>query len=300
MDYTPTILESRLDWVTLTSSKPERRQAFWFYALQLATLAAGKDGQLKRWRWKGYDGQHTQGVTVGRRSDSDILQLSGLLADEHFDLAWQHADNCTRLDLAVTVQVGEGVGDVIGCHHNEVLDWKREKARVLTVNLISSEGAPATLYLGRRISDLYARIYDKHLESNQQDYVGCIRYEVEVKGAPAERAASWLGSVGDRSSRIRDAVFKHCVQRGITPRFSSMGGAVHLKTIRPVSDNLTRLSWLATSVRPVVESLVIAGMEKQAVTALGLGQSATELARLRAKLELPSHRDTLWDVDEDE
>ena len=294
-EYTSQVIESRLDWVTLTCTSDDKRDHFWNFGLMLAELA-GKDGlPMRRWNWKGYDGQHAQGVTVGRRKDSDILQLSGPLADEWFDLAWQHADNCTRIDLCVTVKVEEEVSGIIGSHEEECCAWKREKPRTLSVGLIKNDGRPSTLYLGQRVSDLFARIYDKHLESAKPDYEQCVRYELEVKGTPAERCAAWLCSTGDRASGIRDAVHKHCVQRGLSPRFSSMGGDVCLKTIRPTSDIDSRLAWLAQSVRPVVERLLAADKGEEIVVALGLRRSVMEMVRLRGQLEWGNHRSELWD-----
>lgn len=289
MDYTAVPIESRVDWVTFTCSKEGTRLHFWNLGLELVKLAATNDLPIRRWKWKGYDGQHTQGVTLGRREDSDILQLSGPFADEHFDLAYSHADNVTRIDLAVTVKVEGLVSGVIGEHQAEVLAWKQEKPRVLTVSSIYNEGSPGTLYLGQRVSDLFCRIYDKHLESGRQDYEGCLRYEVEVKGAPAERAAAWLYATGNRPSAIRDAVFKHCLRRGVTPRFGGLDGAVHLNTIRATSDADSRLTWLASSVRPVVERLLAADRAEQVFDALGLRRSLTESVRIRAQLERGHH-----------
>ncbi|HEY9758872.1 MAG TPA: replication initiation factor domain-containing protein [Oculatellaceae cyanobacterium] len=300
MDYTPTVVESRIDWITVTASTPEKRPYLFNFGLELVKLQASRDLPIRRWQWKGYDGQHAKGATVGRRGDSEILQLSGTVADEYFDLAWNHADHCTRVDLAVTVKVEEEVSGIIGQHEEEVCAWKREKPRSLSVSCIRNEGRPATLYLGQRVSDLYGRVYDKYLESRQPDYERCIRYEVEVKGSPAQRAASWLSSVGDRSNRIRDAVYKHCVQRGLSPRFSGVGGAVCLTTVRPTSDADSRLAWLASSVAPVVERLLAAGLEKELFAALGLRRSLEEMVRLRAQVEWGHHQNELWGSEDDE
>lgn len=298
MDYTSAPLESRIDWVTFTASKPPARQHFWNLGLELVKLAAAPDLPIRRWKWKGYDGQHAQGVTLGRRDDSDILQLSGPFADEHFDLVYSHADNVTRIDLAVTVKVEGDVSGIIDAHQREVLKWKQEKPRTLTVGCIYDEGKPATLYLGQRVSDLFCRIYDKHLESGRPDYEGCVRYEVEIKGAPAERTSAWLYSAGNRASCIRDGVYKHCVQRGLTPRFGGLDGAVRINTIRPVSDADSRLAWLSASVRPVVERLLAADRADAVIAALGLRRSVTEMFRLREQLEWGNHHNDLFDDEE--
>lgn len=293
MDYTSSVLESRLDWLTVTCTKGEKREAFFTLGRELVKLAASQQNERRDWKWKGYSGWHSQGVTCGRREDSDILQLSGVLADEWFDRVWLIADNCTRVDLAVTVKVEGECGDYIRQADLDARTYKAEKGQGPVCTLIASDGQPATFYLGQRVSDLYARLYDKGLESGHPSYAGCLRYEVEVKGSPADRTCVWLHSSGNRPDRIRSAVFEHYSRRGVKPVFRGVGGAVRLSNVRSPSDHTTRLAWLGASVRPVVEKLIAADLGKEALEALGFPRTMTERVRLRAAMELGSHIDWL-------
>lgn len=290
MDDTTSPIESRLDWLTLTCTDDRKRLPFFNLGLELVKLAESGNLPARDWHWKGYDGRHAKGCTFGRRGDSDILQLSGLFADQWFDVAWEHADNCTRLDLAVTVKVGGDVGTVIGDHERECLAWKSEKPRTLSVGLIKQEGSPQTLYLGKRVSDQFGRIYDKFVESGEPQYESCVRYEVEIKGALAERACAWLASSGDRADCICDYLHKYCVRRGLRPKFGSLGRTVPINTIRPVSDSSTRLAWLASSCAPVVKRLLPTVGTEPILAALGFPLSARELVQLGYLLERDQHR----------
>lgn len=285
--------ECRLDWLTVTCHKPERRLPFVNLSRELLKLSESQGGLARPWHWKRYRGAHAGGVTWGTRDDSDILQLSGPYADEWFDTVWTNADNCTRVDLAVTVKIGDGIGELLRSHEAEAIEAKRAKGTGPNVSLIGSEGVPATLYLGTRVSDLFARIYDKGLESGEGDYSGYLRYELEIKGDPALSACTWLHSAGDRPSRIRNALFQHLTRRGIQPRFSCVGEPVRIKAVRPRSDTTTRLAWLSSTVRPTTQALIAKGLWREVFDALELPRSLSEQLRLGQALERGHHKDWL-------
>lgn len=278
-----------IDWLTFTATKEANRPGLWNLGRELVRLSA-KDGNDERpWRWRDYSGFHAGEATVGRREDSDILQLSGYLADSWFDKAWLTSDHCTRLDLAVTVWGGGNLGNLAQRHNAEVSQWKRENNRTLGAKLIYDNDYANTLYLGSRESDLFGRIYDKFVESGDPAFKGAWRYELELKGDPAQRGAGRLHSAGNRPDRIRSAVFQHFARRGVQPVFSSVGTDLPIRTHRAPSDSATRLSWLATAVRPAVQRLCIAGHYEAVLDALGIPRSIGERYRLRLWLDMGGH-----------
>lgn len=290
-----------IDWLTFTATKEANRVGLWNLGRELVELSANEGNDRRPWRWRDYSGFHGGNATVGRREDSDILQLSGHLADEWFDKAWLTSDHCTRLDLAVTVWGGGDLGNLAERHNSEVLAWKEEHNREISVKLITDNGTPNTLYLGSRHSDLFARIYDKFVECGDPAFKGAWRYELEIKGDPAQRGAAYLHSAGDRPGRIRGSVFQHFARRGVRPVYSSVGADVPIRTVRAPSDAASRLSWLATCVRPAVQRLCIAGRYDEVLDALGIPRSIGERYRLRMVLGLDGHtnsdEDSLGDQD---
>ena len=291
------VIESRLDWLTVTTTTETNYRAFRNLATEFLRSEASKGNDHKPWRWRNYEGFHCGSATYGERGDSRIMQLSGDMADDWFNGFWLLSDHCTRIDLAVTVKLEDHVGSIAQLAEQECLAWKQETGRALNLSLISSDGHPATLYLGQRVSDLYARLYDKALESADERYRGCWRYELEVKGDPAQRTASYLHAQSNRGDRIASAVHTHFSRRGVTPVFEPSKSSVRIQTYRPPSDAVTRLAWLGRAVRPCVDKLIAGGFRDEVYEALGLTRSTGERIRLKWELEHTKHESELWAED---
>lgn len=298
MNSTSSLLDCKVDWLTLTATDERKRDRLFQLGTDLCAAHASEVGTPRRWHWHGYDGQHAGGITYGRRPDSDILQLSGPLADAWLDTAWSHADHCTRVDLAATVKVEGEIDGYLRRHADECEQYRVASRPSLNASLILVNGKAQTFYIGRRISDFFARVYDKHAESGDPAYQGCIRYELEVKSHPAQRAIHWLGSVADRQSAIRDALFQHFTRRGLDPEFSCVGESVSLRGIRAASDTSTRLAWLGSSVRPVVERLLPACGPEELLKVLGFPRNADEMVKLGYLVTRDHHRDPLQEDEE--
>jgi hypothetical protein len=286
-------VDASIDWLTVTATKQERRLHFVNFARQLVKLENGRGGLERPWHWKGYSGATSNGVKWGTRQDSDILQIAGGTAGEWFDQAWTHSDNCSRLDLAATIKVEGKVSDYIHRHSEEALALKAEKGSGPSVSVIWSEGSPATLYVGRRESDLFGRVYDKGLESGDLAYDKCIRYELEVKGEPAYRGAARVHSAADRPGVIRNALWEFFTRRGVRPIYRCMGEPVRIANIRQPSDAATRLGWLSSQVAPAVKRLIAEGLWREVFEALELPHSLTEKFRLSHLAECGHHKDYL-------
>lgn len=301
MDCTLPPRECRVDWLTLTSTDPIKRNEFLDLAAQILNSADQGSTEVKPWRWKGYGGLHRGKITFGRRDDSDIVQLTQDWAWQYLNEFYALATNCTRVDLCVTVHLEEEVGKYIERHSRECLAHRKEKRPSLGTQLIYGNGEAQTLYIGSRTSDLFARIYDKGSESSDPSYECCLRYEIEIKGPPADRCLSTLVAAPDRPTWIRNAVYEYFLKRGIRPLFGGVDAKVSINTIRPVTSDATRLAWLASHVRPTVQRLLATEKPEVLLAALGFPRSISELIRLRKLVERGNHTDPLNDSeDEDE
>lgn len=291
--------ECRLDWLTLTSSDPVKRNQFLDFGAQILNTADQGSTEVRPWRWKGYAGLHKGKITFGRRDDSDIVQLTQDFAWVYFNEFWSLTQNCTRLDLCVTVDLEGELGDYIKQHHDEINAYREANRPALGVQLIYGNGKPQTCNVGSRTSDLFGRIYDKWAESHDETYRHSIRYEVEVKGAAAERCFTTLATATDRPSWIRDVVFQYFLKRGTRPYFGGVDPSVSLNTVRPVTTDATRLKWLAESVRPTVQRLLSVEKPETILAALGFPRSISELVRLRKLAERGNHADPMnqWEDD---
>lgn len=287
-DTTPRICAS-IDWITLTCHDPEKRRGLWHLAAGLMRDPSQAECDERIWRWKGYTGQHRGNVTWGVRDDGTIMQLSQDLANRTFGAAMTVADNVTRLDLAVTVWGGSDFGNPAQRHTQEVIEWKAAHGRRITVGGVQNEGILRTLYLGDRSSDAFGRVYDKHLESSLDAYAGAWRYEVELKGEKAERTSRALYSATDRPDWIRRAVFQWFGRRGCILPDGCLDEPLYICTIRPTTDDSSRLAWLATDVRPAVQRLLQHGHANAVWEALGIPRSVSERYRLREQIDPNNH-----------
>lgn len=281
-----------IDWVTLTATDDVHRRGLCALGEQLVASERKGGNDVRNWRWKSFDGQHCKRATWGRRDDCDILQLSGELADEQLDHAYLTSDHCTRIDLAVTWKVGADGRNIADRTAGEVLAWKEATNSTLGFKVIADNGRSNCIYLGSRTSDLFARCYDKGAESGEPALAGFWRWELEVKGQPAQRAIAALHSLGNRADRIRDAVCEHFARRGSRPEWSGLDPTLRIDALRAPSDDSTRLNWLASSVRPSVQRLLLNGHTDAVFAALGMDLSLVEQYRERRIMEWGNHA---WD-----
>lgn len=299
MNNTPSVYSCKVDWLTLTATDPNKRSAFLAYASALLARGLPGGNDERPWKWKGYHGVHCGELTYGRRDDSDIIQLSSALAEEQFKTVWPLADHCTRIDLAVDVKVEEEVSTYIGKHNLEANEYRESKRPALSITCIENNRKPATLYIGSRVSDIFARIYDKYLECGLDDYRQTIRYELEIKGDPAQRTFTSLGAAPNRAAAIASGVRQYLVRRGIEPQFSGVDGAMCIQSVRASTDDASRLAWLSSGVRPAIVKLLQTYKPETLLAALGFPRSLCELARLRSLAERGHHFDPLNEWEDD-
>jgi hypothetical protein len=275
------IEESQVDWITLTRRGSYEHSPL----LELGELILAKelkvDPSVTEWTWRGYLGKRGEHFAYGKRYDSDILQLSSFLADEYFDLAWPRADNCTRIDLAVTVVYDGGRERIAAECYQQGIEYDRAHGRDYRRSLIVNAAGGSTCYLGSRESDLFARIYDKWRESGSDDYRFAWRWEIEAKGDIANRVGHMLSACGDRQRAITDTVSTHFKRRGNVADWMASSGDLRVTSKRPASRCTTRLAWLGSSARPVIEKLLPIVGEEAILEVLGL--STDEVHRLRIR-----------------
>jgi hypothetical protein len=110
-----------------------------------------------------------------------------------------------------------------------------------------------TIYVGKRTSELFRRIYKKHI-----DGVDYVRFEVEVKG----NLARALWERGDVSSREAQAdIFRHQfhalpggVQRHLRPFVERVEqGSGEFKPVHRSTDEEKAIDWFASGVVPALD-----------------------------------------------
>lgn len=264
------VRESAVDWLTATA-RGERNRS-WFDAHSQSLLegerSAGND--LRTWDWQGYTGWACGQVSFGVRPDTHLVRLTGTRASSSWQEWEGHADNVSRVDLAVTIHLPSPIADLAATTYQQAVRSAEQRGAALRCSLITNNEGGATAYLGSRASDRFARCYDKYAESGRQEYAGCWRYELELKRGPARQTTRWLQTQADIPTAIRSGVWNYYHERGVWLPFAR-GGLLALPTpIAHVTDDERRLTWLREQVSFVVLGLMTSRPHAEVLDALGL------------------------------
>jgi len=267
--HTTEILDAGVDWITATCSDRERGQALLTKAaVWMMTERHGGSEQVV-WSRYGYDGFQCGAVQLGSRDDGVLVRLSGPTAWQYWERVMDYATHVSRLDLQMTVRTQSNGARQITSHYKSAMRAKRRKVIRRAVSLYRSDDDSATLYLGKRASDLFCRIYEKGKESKLDHYRDAVRYEVECKNEQAHQTALRLKNSGDQRRYAIGFVSAYLTEARCCPRGL---GQVRLSSIRAptkANDDRSRLLWLAIQVRPVLQRMIESGYLVEVASALG-------------------------------
>jgi len=113
------------------------------------------------------------------------------------------ADNCARLDLAITLADLRTGFDWAACVLAVVGTDKRIEKGITRTTYIRGTPDGTTAYIGSRASERFYRVYDKHAESKGTYPLGAWRFECEYKGSRARAVASRLKGDSGSPERVR-------------------------------------------------------------------------------------------------
>jgi len=263
-----------VDWLTITTSDHTRRTSVLkrFLRLKEAFLLMGE--LPKDWGMRGYRGISIGSARWGTREDGDILILSGKDALTFWRIFAPLGENCSRIDLAVTVQLDTPQPNML----REYCDWLRDygsRTARHTTSLERVDGIGASLYVNRRASDQMGRVYDKGAEMKDALMTHRLwRYELELKSKRAQKALGQLLDAGDAlPSCIVQTVWQWFNDRDIPPAFDRRtrdGWEIRTDVSAQVTSSSQQLNWLSSQVKPTVARLCKAGLEAEVIHALGL------------------------------
>lgn len=190
----PVLVHVGIDWITVTNTGDKRAQNLFESGNLLMRMAVCEGNRKKPWSMSGFIGYCSGHVQFGTRGDEVMVRLSGDYAHDYWREVYDESTNCTRLDVQATYRLDCDVGPVISRHFSQAKRFREERKRTPTVSLLSTNNGPSTLYLNKRVSETFARVYDKGAESGMKEFERCIRYELELKGSEAARVSSYLRS----------------------------------------------------------------------------------------------------------
>lgn len=273
-----TVIEAQLDWLTCSFDEgqgADRVEAWSFSRAQREKRAGARELPF---RLMGYEGWTIGRIRFGRRDGAALVQLSGDLAEQYAKELVPETDRVSRIDLAVTVQLPKR-NDYLGEDaYAEASNYRASHPATALPWIVQDDNNGCTMYVGKRASDRFLRIYNKAAEQIAQGdndgvihYERCWRYELEIKGRTSRTAALAVVAAEDRASHCQEQVHRFCKLHGITPAFEVNQDVRLVPGFRRRSDYETRLAWLKKSVNPAILSMLEEGDRDDILEALGLG-----------------------------
>lgn len=290
MESNNTRLEAGIDWLTMTYRTQAHDYQQWLQdCLSALQLLIDEGNSPRPGATLGYKGTQAGSLYLGERQVDGMCRISSSWAGKMFPRVMRDGAGVSRLDLQVTVwnppdgkDTGSNAYDA-ACKHNDTLADANKRA----IRFQTDYAGGYTCYIGARGSEHFARIYDKGRESNEAEYAGAWRFEVELHDKPAKLAAYYLYSKkhGLAEIIVRTLV-RYFAERGVRVPFSAKEGATAtISSTSPKSDADKKIAWLREQVAPTVRKLREMGLEAAAIDALGLLPATTHA---HGGIEIPS------------
>jgi DNA relaxase NicK len=275
MEASVTKVEPAIDWLTATWSRENAGSARHIeniVTFERTLLQNGHEQETSQ--WQGYFGRKTGSFFVGERTDGYCLRVSGSLAHPAFTSIYRPDMHVSRLDIAVTAWLEPHTPN-LGLQALSTARIAKLGGKVknpATITHYESDDGGFTLYIGKRSSRVYSRLYNKEVESGDMYYDGAWRYECELHNATATETAVELHyTLFPLEEAISSAVWKYYHEKGVKPVFDPFDNRVEIVLPRREETTIERsLKWLEQQVRPTVARLSTLGYTSSVLGALGL------------------------------
>jgi Replication initiation factor len=266
-------MSSTVDYLTITAKGQSRAEKL---LETIVSRETKKDGQLPLttpWWFKGFRGFHSPGVSYGTRGQSEaIVQLSGYKAHQHYRALAGLWDNCSRIDLAVTVVLAENDKNVALRAYNA----KTDQVKMKTTYIQNNRGG-STFYLGSRSSRQYGRLYDKGAERGGvpgEEW----RYELELKKPLSGLFYEQLLTKKNPQDYIRGYVWNYWTSHGIETVFAPTAPVNAIEIPRDLTNSRKKLKWIERQVQPAIRELLEQGFRTEVLACLGFEALTPEMA----------------------
>jgi len=257
-----------VDAVTVVSEAPQAPLQFYNEWENLVNLANMREERVRPWYLHGYKGKQVGSFRVGLQDARAILSVTGPMSDRVFGVSRHIACKYTRIDLQVTVDLEDRSPMVAASiYHSPNLLSQRERGKLWMSYHSSPEGD--TVYINRRTSPSYARIYDKSHDFLKPQGTSW-RFEVELKEALCDKLGRILENLSEYEGIAADYVVGWFGDRGLCVPLGVRDKVSIPRESDSVSGNDQTLGWLAKQVRPSLIHLKRAGLHREAQNALGV------------------------------
>lgn len=277
----PNRIESAgVDWCTVTAKSREGQSGLLDIAHAERRYLIEAGYEIETGLRLGYSGWQGRGFFFGTREDSTMAVASGGDANRLFPLLSKAADKITRLDVQVTVALRDAPVDVAGLAYKGLQRGLPCKVPPRSYTYIEQYPHGRTLNVNKRVSDSYARLYDKASEEGVGTPLTRWRYEVELKRDYAKRVATYLNSTHPLEVASSSIVWCWFNARGVAPVWDLMSGSEALSPTR-VDDSRDVLRWFEESLSKTVSKAVNRYGLPEVLSSLGLDKHIEDFAAQR-------------------
>lgn len=249
------IKSAGIDWLTLTTVSDHTKKSMLrcFSRLVAADLKAGY--KVVNGGAYGFFGKRTRHALLAEKDDRMMLQLSSDDAKQAIQLIYPD-DNATRIDVQMTVFIGEEkIHDYLVFQESNARSKRAIRGKHAVVDHYASNGQYQTVYIGKRSSDVYVRLYDKFAKEQEECYRGCVRLEAEIKGKKAKALWAYLEKEVQAGLRVLQFLLSLLEDRGLDVSGIDLDRAnIVLPKPEPFKETVS-LAWLASQVAPTVARL---------------------------------------------
>jgi len=253
-----------VDWATLTMRRDKAWSEIWCqraYAC-LCAIGGGQE-RLTPANLMGYIGVRSEGCFVGSREDGYIAILASHHANEHWGTLVYPGVHVARLDVQCTVRLSETVSTIARDSYSGANDANSRLpvARRRKLYIITGSDGGDTLYVGAPSSNQRGRLYNKAVQSMEDEYKDCWRWEVMLRDELAHSCAESVPA--DPGARALWAVqfVRHWWRaRGVSLPPIDID-EVDLKPLQrtKATDDESTLNWLRSQVAPAITRLTQRG-----------------------------------------
>lgn len=267
--YSHTVIDAGVDWLTATRKHGDGCLPFLEVGKRILDEQRAAGGDIKPATLRDYTGHRGKHVFVGSRPADEIIVVSGPCAPAHWKAVSQTASNVSRLDLQVSVWTHGETPNLAREQYERLTGLPPSRGRPRSYSLIQSHPTGETLYVGKRTSDYYGRVYDWAAAHKAGVPLTVWRFEVEIKRLPARAYCDALSCDPNHSISVRDRVADWFVTRGLQVTWSKEDSA--LKMLHPLQGkDRDALAWMESTVQKSVARLIKQHGLPRVVSALGL------------------------------
>lgn len=269
------IISSGVDYLTASTDIPADREKLQRVASAEMFKEQLRGNEIHPCSFEGYSGLACGSASAGVREGRIVVRLSGHIAQERWKDVVEHAANVSRLDLQVTARYAPALPYLAEKHERDALEFKRAGDSRRAVKLIREDVSGTTLYLGKRVSDIFMRCYDKGRESQHEAYKDSWRYEVELKRARALHEARELCMSDDP---VTDAIIKvdsYFGRAGVRRTYATTKRLSVMTRLLPDADATRTLRFVRQQCRRSAQTLVAQGKLEELLEALGIEKLVT-------------------------